>query len=294
MIDVDTSVPHSRIQEAVSLLESFGVENLENLCLPYRYSDDAYVREVLPLCEDSMRRILVPQHFQTAAEEEAFYTANIVGAVLCVCTVAIIAGLFLGYMTLDVLNLQIIQRSSIDEDERRYASNLIPIIKDRHRVLVTLLIVNALAYETLPIFLGALVPSWVAVLMSVTFILIFGEILPSGVFTGPNQLFLGNLMVPLMRFFLWLLYPVARPLAVVLDYLTETNGAPAEVYNRSELSALVRIQHESLREKHLNCVLTKDRSKGQTWSALKAEMMERVGEVDDAADHEEEPLRWSN
>lgn len=103
MID---NVQHGRIQEAVSVLESFGVENLEHLCLPHRYADDTYVREVLPLCEDSMRRILVPQHFQTAAEEEAFYTANIIGAVISVCAVAIIAGLFLGYMTLDVLDLQ--------------------------------------------------------------------------------------------------------------------------------------------------------------------------------------------
>lgn len=277
---------HSRIQEAVSLLESFGVENLEKLCLPYRHSDDAYVGEVLPLCENSMRRILVPQSFQTAAEEEVLYTAYIIGAVLCVCAVAIIAGLFLGYLTLDVLDLQIIQRSSIDEDERRYASNLIPIIKDRHQVLVTLLIVDAVAYETLPIFLDALVPGWVAVLMSVTFILIFGEILPSGIFIGPNQLFLGNLMVPLMRFLLWLFYPIAKPLAAILDYLTEANGAPAEVYNRGELCALVRIQHESLRDKQLNSVFTKDRSKAKTWSALKAEMLERVGEVDDAADHE--------
>lgn len=70
----------------------------------------------------------------------------------------------------------IIQRSSIYEDERRYATNLTPIVKDRHRVLVTLLIWNALAYETLPIFLCALVPRWVAILLSTTLLLVFGEI----------------------------------------------------------------------------------------------------------------------
>ncbi len=32
------------------------------------------------------------------------------------------------------------------------------------------------------------VPSYVAVLLSVTLVLIFGEILPSALFSGPNQL----------------------------------------------------------------------------------------------------------
>jgi hypothetical protein len=91
-----------QIQEALSLLESFGVKNLESLC-----SYDASVTEVLPLCDDSTRRILGPHDFQTVAEEEAFYTTNIVGAVLCVCAVAILAGLFLGYLTLDVIDLQV-------------------------------------------------------------------------------------------------------------------------------------------------------------------------------------------
>jgi hypothetical protein len=91
-----------QIKEAVSLLESFGVENIENLC-----SYDTSVSEILPLCGDAIRRILVPQNFQTVAEKEAFYTTNIVEAVLCVCAVAIIAGLFLGYLTLDVIDLQV-------------------------------------------------------------------------------------------------------------------------------------------------------------------------------------------
>jgi metal transporter CNNM len=147
---------------------------------------------------------------------------------------------------------------------------------------------NTLAYETLPIFLDALVPNWMAILLSTTLIMVFGEIIPSGVFMGPNQLFLGNLMVPIMRFFLWLLYPVANPLATLLDYLTGTDSAPAEVYNRDELSALVRIQHETMWGARMTGVLRQERSKDQTWSALKTEMLERVGTVaHDRANHEE-------
>jgi metal transporter CNNM len=186
-------------------------------------------------------------------------------------------------LTLDSLDLQIIQRASLDEEERMYATALLPLIKMRHQILVTLLLSNALAYETLPLFLDALVPSWVAVLLSVTIVMVFGEIIPSGIFMGPNQLYLGYHMVPLMQCILWIFYPIATPLAKLLDYLTDSSGMEdRSAYNRSELSALVRIQHEAESENQrgprLSRVMKKDRRKDQSWAALKAELMERVQE----------------
>ena len=50
-----------------------------------------------------------------------------------------------------------------------------PLVERHHLLLVTLLMGNALAMEALPIFLDRLVPSWAAVLLSVTAVLIFGE-----------------------------------------------------------------------------------------------------------------------
>lgn len=201
---------------------------------------------------------------------------------MCVAMVAVISGLFLGLLTLDALDLQIIQRASLDEDERLYATTLLPLIKRRHQILVTLLLMNALAYEALPIFLDALVPSYVAVLLSVTIVMVFGEILPSGICMGPNQLYLGYQMVPLMNFFLWIFQPLATPLAKLLDYLTDSGDEHDHgAYNRSELSALIRIQHEaelSQRGTRLSRVMKKDRRRDQTWAALKAEILERVQE----------------
>jgi hypothetical protein len=52
---------------------------------------------------------------------------------------------------------------------------------------VTLLLFNSLANEALPIFLAELVPGYVAVALSVTMILVFGEIIPSAVFTGATK-----------------------------------------------------------------------------------------------------------
>ena len=224
---------------------------------------------------------------------------NIIGSLLCVTFFAVISGLFLGFLTLDSIDLQIIQRSSLDVDERMYATSLLPLVKRRHQILVTLELMSALAYETLPIFLDALVPSWVAVLLSVTIVMVFGEIIPSGIFMGPNQLYLAYHMVPLMSFLLWIFTPLATPLVKLLDYLTDTDEDDTDPYSRDELSALVRIQHEAeletYRHEHssllartvgarvgpqqrLSRSMKKDRRKDQTWRALKEELLERVQE----------------
>ena len=56
-------------------------------------------------------------------------------------------------------------------EEKEAASAVMPIVKKHHLLLVTLLLFNSLANESLPIFLGALVPNYLAIIVSVTLIL---------------------------------------------------------------------------------------------------------------------------
>lgn len=44
--------------------------------------------------------------------------------------------------------------------------------------------VLTLANEALPVMLDRIVPSYAAILLSVTLVLIFGEVVPSAIFTG--------------------------------------------------------------------------------------------------------------
>ena len=163
-----------------------------------------------------------------------------------------------------------------------YAAKLLPLVENRHQLLVTLLLMNAIAYETLPIFLDNLLPTWMAILLSTTLIMWFAEILPSGIFTGPHQLYLGSKMAPITRFFLWMMYPFAWPLALVLDHLVKdedgsTTKSGAE-YNRGELSALVRIQYEDswtgkkVKKRH------RPRGREDSWYAIKQEIIEKANE----------------
>ena len=90
--------------------------------------------------------------------------------------------------------------------------------------------------------------------------LFFGEIIPSALFTGPDQVRMAANLVPLAKAIMFVLSPVAVPIARLLDrVLHEGGGKEEEVehvmgmedvtegnyYNRNELSALVRIQYES-------------------------------------------------
>jgi metal transporter CNNM len=56
------------------------------------------------------------------------------------------------------------------------ATNVLAIVTKPHRVLVTLLLCNAMAMETLPILLNYMVHESVAIIISVTAVLLFGEV----------------------------------------------------------------------------------------------------------------------
>ncbi|EKX44953.1 hypothetical protein GUITHDRAFT_71669 [Guillardia theta CCMP2712] len=166
---------------------------------------------------------------------------------LCVGLVlfaAIMAGLTMALMSLDAMNIAIIEASGTD-NERKYASAIKPLIQNRqswlsrHLLLVTLLIGNATAMEALPIFLDRLVPNYMAIILSVTFVLAFGEILPQAIFT--------KFRLPIGAYFSYfvltlelILFPIAWPISKMLDYFLGKDHPT--IYRRAELKELTR-QH---------------------------------------------------
>jgi hypothetical protein len=135
------SYSSSEILAAAELLRSIGA----SVCHPYNEDFDlgGDSDSGLPLCSHSRNlEVYEVPTFDNAHDATIFYVWNIGGAVLMIMFVALIAGLFLGMLTLDAMDLLIIVRASIDEDERKYAAALHPIVKQRHLLLVTLLILN--------------------------------------------------------------------------------------------------------------------------------------------------------
>ena len=173
-------------------------------------------------------------------------------AFACVCIAALAAGLTVGLVSIDPFDLQVILETDEDDMEtseekeqlardKKSAAKLLPIVRRHHLLLVTLLLLNSAANETLPLFLDRIVPSWVAVVMSVTLVLMFGEILPSALFTGSGQLSLAAALVPVVWMCMIAFGFIAYPIAKVLDWWLG-NGEEQELFKRGELKALVRMQ----------------------------------------------------
>ena len=74
----------------------------------------------------------------------------------------------MGLLSLDELMLLIKQRAGATEKERKAAGRLLPIVRQHHLLLVSLLLMNAMANEALPLFLDKIVPGYLAVILSVT------------------------------------------------------------------------------------------------------------------------------
>lgn len=160
------------------------------------------------------------------------YLLVIVGLVVFA---GLMAGLTLGLMSLGLVDLEVLIQSGRPKD-RTHASKIFPVVKNQHLLLCTLLIGNALAMESLPIFLDKLVPPWAAVLISVTLILMFGEILPQAVCTRYG-LTVGATMAPFVRLLLLLFFPIAYPISKVLDWML--GKGHAALLRRAELKTFV-------------------------------------------------------
>jgi len=230
------------------------------------YSDD-FTYHAASASKDVDASTLSPNYEST--------TISLLCVTLCICTAALAAGLTLGMMSIDPLFLAIKYRSGTVE-EKRQASQILPLVKQHHFLLVTLLLMNSLANEALPIFLNDLVPNYVAVLLSVTLVLFFGEIIPSAIFTGPDQMSIAATLVPIVKIVMIVLSPIAYPISLLLDKVLHPNnnnnhhGANQSHpnveedaddsldivdFNREEIKALIRIQYEqglkaSMKDKH--------------------------------------------
>lgn len=131
----------------------------------------------------------------------------------------IMSGLTLGLMSKRPVDLEILQRSG-SSTERKQAAAIFPVLQKQHQLLVTLLLCNACAMEALPLYLDKIFHPVVAVLLSVTFVLAFGEVIPQAICTK-HGLYVGASFIGLVRFLMFICYPIAYPIGVVNIILTQ-------------------------------------------------------------------------
>jgi len=97
--------------------------------------------------------------------------------------------------------------------------------------------------EALPICLNMLVPEYLAILISVSAVLIFGEILPQSICTGPNQIAIAAALAPLVKTLIIMEGPLAHPIALMLDCFLGRHTKNR--YKNTDLKALIELHTQN-------------------------------------------------
>lgn len=163
--------------------------------------------------------------------------------VFLVLFAGLVSGLTMGLLSQDTMNLEVLAKSS-GPKEQKYASVILKLVSKHHLLLVTLLLANAAAVEAMPIFLNQITSEVVAVVVSITAVLLFGEIIPQALCTRFG-LAIGYYCAPLVWVMMAAFFPIAFPLSKLLDCVL---GKDHDVFfRRAELRELINI-HASNRD----------------------------------------------
>lgn len=154
----------------------------------------------------------------------------------------LIAGLTLGLLSLDETKIQVLIKSGSPK-EKIAAARIHPLRKNTHLLLTTLLLGNTVINETLPIMWNGLLENeWISIIVSVVLVLTFAELLPQALCTHYG-LQIGSLFAWFVYVLRFLFYPIAYPLAKLLDLLLgKQSGA---LYKKSELKEFVTLHGEN-------------------------------------------------
>ncbi len=118
-----------------------------------------------------------------------------------------------------------------------YAKKVLPLRKNAHLSLASILLVNAAMASIIPLVLHTKLNGVIAALISTFLLVIFGELLPQALFTK-HALTLCAYFSPLLRLMIILTYPLSKPLQIALDRAVgEQTGQ--RLHSRRELGLII-------------------------------------------------------
>ena len=184
---------------------------------------------------------MVSFHSEEAKKSDSFFDGfwfNFIGFSILACFAGAMSGLTVGYLSIDMLILEI-KLISGTEEEKIYANKIKKIISDHHWILVTLLLCNAFACEAMPILLDKLVNEVMAIVISVTVLLFVGEIVPQALCTGPNQMKIAAFLAPFTYALMIITYPLSFPIAKFMDCVVGLHGKTR--FCNSDLKSVIEL-----------------------------------------------------
>jgi hypothetical protein len=138
-------------------------------------------------------------------------TLTWLGIALCISQSAMLSGLNLAFFTISKLQLEMeASKNNV------HALKVLSLRKDSNFLLVTILWSNVGVNVLLALLSGSVLAGVTAFMFSTVIITIFGEIMPQAYFSR-NALKMGALLSPVLRLYQLVLFPIAKPTAMVLD-----------------------------------------------------------------------------
>ena len=129
----------------------------------------------------------------------------------CVSQSAMFSGLNLAFFSLSRLRLE-----TEAEHGNAAAKRILALRRDSNFLLTTILWGNVGINVLLTLLSNSVLAGVAAFMFSTILITLFGEIIPQAYFSR-HAMKMATLLAPVLRFYQWLLYPFARPCAVMLD-----------------------------------------------------------------------------
>ncbi|CAK4089833.1 unnamed protein product [Aphanomyces euteiches] len=158
---------------------------------------------------------------------------------------AMFSGLTLGLMSLDKVGLEVViatgEEATATEEERRnakYAKKIQPIRHDGHLLLTTLLFGNVAVNSIMAILMADMTSGFVGFIVSTIILVIFGEVIPQAL-CSKHPLAIGAKALPLIYVLIGVMYIIAKPIALVLDYFVGHDMGT--VFSRCELEKMLDI-----------------------------------------------------
>ena len=160
-----------------------------------------------------------------------------IGIAFCISQSAMFSGLNLAFFSLSRLQLDVEIKQG-----NKSAAKVLEVRQDSNFLLTTILWGNVSINVLLTLLSDSVLAGIMAFAFSTVFITIFGEILPQAYFSR-NALRMASLLAPVLRFYQFILTPVAKPCAMFLDMWLGKEGI--DYLREKELISMIHAHMEA-------------------------------------------------
>lgn len=158
-------------------------------------------------------------------------------SVVLVLFSGLFSGLTLGLLGLDLTELK--RKINIGDKD---AEKIYPVRKHGNLLLCTLLLGNVAVNTALSIFLGSIASGIMAGIIATALIVVFGEIVPQA-FCSRYAIAIGARTIWLVKFFIFIFYPICYPLSLVLNKML--GSELPTIWSKRELQEIIKFHEDS-------------------------------------------------